>query len=444
MDSEYSGGANESSMEQMDSSGEDYDGVDIDETDGGNSAASGLVQGLPIPQPKPSPQVSLPRRGSQDSVTGTLRVTRPTPATPRIVHHSLPPLGYTPAPTGVDNSVFSGSAKHGRPVEAMCVDPFERKKRRVGSGSAIEVSRFRTDFTDVGHIGKGSFSDVFRVKSRVDGQTYAIKRLKKQCNSESDRRRCESEARIHASLSLAMDCDPLQSCHIIKYHTSWYEDGRLFIQTEFCPSSLPDLIGDSGGPLPETSVMSMIRDVCKGLKFLHALDLVHLDIKPANILVSRRGLFKIGDLGLVSPAGEPAEVTSGDARYLPREILLNNFKNLPMADIFSLGATALECMLAQRLEAEGEEWHRLRDGQLPVQELREQYSEQLVNLIRMMMDPDPDRRPSAATILEFDISHERPPVDSSPKGQDVSPGSSIIKSLKHTRHKLRKLFTTTT
>ena len=419
----------------MQSSAEDYDGIDIDETDGGTSAASGLVA-LSAHQPKPSPQVSLPRRGSQDSVTGTLRVTRPTPATPRIVHHSLPPLGYTPAPGGVDNSVFLGSVKHGRPMEAMCVDPFERKKRRVGTGSVSEVSRFRTDFTDIGHVGKGSFSDVFKVRSRIDGQIYAIKRLKKQCSSEADRKKCEAEARIHASLVQSFDNDPVLSSHVLRYHCSWFEEGRLFLQTEFCPSSLPDLIADSGGPLVERTVLAMVKDVAKGLKFLHSLDLVHLDIKPANILVSSRGTFKIGDLGLVSPSGEPAEVTSGDARYLPREILLNNFKHLPKADVFSLGASALECMLAQRLEAEGEEWHRLRDGVLPLEEMREHYTEPLIRLVCEMMAPDPERRPCAEVVVDVEIFP--PPLS------DVSPGKSIIKSLKHTRHKLRKLFTTTT
>ena len=324
------------------------------------------------------------------------------------------------------------------------MDPFERKKRRVGSGSASEVSRFRTDFTDVGHIGKGSFSDVFKVRSRIDGQIYAIKRLKKQCATEADRNRCEAEARVHASLAYALDSDPLLSSHIVRYHTSWFEDGRLFLQTEFCPASLPDLIADRGGPLLEKTVIQMMKDVAKGLKFLHSLDLVHLDVKPANILVSTRGSFKIGDLGLVSPSGEPAEVTSGDARYLPREILLNNFKQLPKADIFSLGASALECMLAQRLEAEGEEWHRLRDGHLPLEEMREHFSEPVVSLVRLMMAPDPEQRPDADVIIQANVFPS--PSSSISEGQvsDASPGSSIIKSLKHTRHKLRKLFTATT
>ena len=415
MDSEYSE-TNESSVDNPHSSGEDYDGIEMDDA----------VLLLQQQQPKPSPQVSIVRRGSQDSVTGSLRVARPPPATPRIVNHSLPPLGgYTPAPAGMDSSVFLGSVKHGRPLEAMCVDPFERKKRRV-TGATGETSRFRTDFTDVAHIGKGSFSDVFRVKSRVDGQLYAIKRLKKQVSSEADRVRSEREARMHALVTHSVDQDPSLAVHIIRYHNAWFEDGRMFLQTELCPSSLPDLIGETGGPLPEALVTTIVRDVCRGLKFLHSLNLVHLDIKPANLLISTSGIFKIGDLGLVSFAEEPAEVTSGDARYLPREILLNNYKHLHKADIFSLGATALECMLAQRLEAEGEEWHRLRDGQLPLEELTQQYSQGLIQMVRLMMAPDPEERPCCEDLLSSEA------VLRKNYSQDT---------LQTTREKLRILFT---
>ena len=440
MDSEYSGG-NESSLEEVESSCEDYDGVDIDNPS--STAARTIIQCVPnISQSKPSPQVSIMRRGSQDSVTGALRMTRGTPATPRIVHHSLPPLGHTPLPTGVDTSVFLGSVKHGRPLEAMCVDPFERKKRRVGN-SGCEVGRFRVDFSDIHQVGKGSFSDVFKVRSRIDGQQYAIKRLKRPCVTDADRIRCEREASIHAIVTQSSDQNPELASRIIKYNTSWFEDGRLFIQTEFCPQSLPDVIAETGGPLSETTILGIIKDVVSGLKFLHSLNLVHLDIKPANILISASGNYKIGDLGLASPVDEPAEVTSGDARYLPREILLNNYKHLPKADIFSLGATVLECMLAVRLEAEGEEWHRLRDGHLPLDDLT-QYSRELVELLTRMMSSDPEDRPSCSDILyqaELMIQ-DNEEMKSKTRLHSNSPGESIIKSLKHTRQKLRKLFTT--
>ena len=475
MDSDHSG-ENESSLEHMNSSCEDYDGIDVDSA--GPEAVldlflSSAMNG--VPQNRPSPQVSLMRRGSQDSLVangGPIRLNRTLPATPRIVHHSLPPAGFTPAPHSgsLDTSLFlPGSAKHGRPFETLCVDPFERKKRRVGS--TTEVSRFRNEFTEVELVGKGSFSDVFKVRNRIDGQYYAVKRLKKQCSNESEKKICEREASILSLLSHRADQFPDLSCHIIRYYASWFEEGRLFIQTELCDASVPDLINAAGGSLAEKTILMILRDVSRGLKFLHSMDLVHLDIKPANIFQAiseiggRSCMFKIGDMGLVSPAGEPAEVTSGDARYLPREILLNNYKHLKKADIFSLGASVLECMLGERLEAEGEEWHKLRDGILPHDELIG-YSKDLVEVVEAMLRPDPEKRPSCEEILSHLDNVNFPtinfPSTTSLVTEDVSPmssgyphdkenavakpspGKALMRSLKHTRQKLRKLFTAAT
>jgi len=480
MDSEYSGGGNESSLDHLHSSGgEEYDGTEMEDVPTSSTGTSNfevyLTGAAPGPQPKPSPQVSLMRRGSHDSVG--VRMSRTSPVTPRIVHHSLPPLGYTPAPTSLggaqmDSSIFQpGSVKHGRPFEAMCVDPFERKKRRVGSSN--EIGRFRCDFTDVELVGKGSFSDVFRAKNKIDGQVYAIKRVKKQCSTEAEKKSVQKEASVLAILAHASDQNPSLSRHVIRYYSSWFEEaGRLFIQTEYCDFSIPELINDAGGSLEESVVVSILRDIACGLKFIHSLNLVHLDVKPANIFQSSL-VFKLGDMGLVSPAvvdekRGPPEITSGDARYLPREILLNNFKHLTKADIFSLGATVLECMLGERLEAEGEEWHKIRDGHLPLDELIG-YSKALVELVSRMMAPDPDNRPTCDEILNAIIDAPVPltvlqphnllgdlsPVSMTSAGTDnavdkengltrSSPGKAIMRSLKHTRQKLRKLFTAAT
>lgn len=429
-------GENESSLDGHCT--EDYDGIDLDDP----APVGGLSQ------TKPSPQLSLMRRGSQDSLTGGLR--KAIPATPRIMQHPLPPLGSTPA---AGDMVYLGSVKHGRPLEAMCVDPFERKKRKVNGGS--EVSRFRGEFESVKLIGKGSFSDVFKARSKIDGQYYAIKRLKHQCSGESDRRNCEREATILAMLAQCADEEPMLACHIIRYFTAWFEEGRLFIQVELCQSNLSDFIVSGGlprAPVPTSVVVTVLRDISLALKYLHGMNLVHLDVKPANIFLSSTNLFKLGDLGLVSPAGQPAtEVTSGDARYLPREILTRRYDQLTKADVFSLGATALECMLGERLEADGEEWHRLRDGYLPRDHLK-QFPGPLVELVARMMAPEPADRPSCDDILrhplitDFSNQIRPPPVqDLSPVSDTVvrlSPGKAFMRSLQHTRQKLRKLFTT--
>ena len=71
----------------------------------------------------------------------------------------------------------------------------------------------------------------------------------------------------------------------------------------------------------ESELTTIARDVCLGLKSLHEKDIVHLDIKPENILKGASGRYKIGDLGLARLQTMLSEVSEGDSRYLAKEIL---------------------------------------------------------------------------------------------------------------------------
>jgi len=63
-----------------------------------------------------------------------------------------------------------------------------------------------------------------------------------------------------------------------------------------------------------------------GLNTLHSRDIVHLDIKPENILQGYSGKFKLGDLGmarLLTQLTDDHEIPEGDQRYLAKELLCN-------------------------------------------------------------------------------------------------------------------------
>lgn len=92
--------------------------------------------------------------------------------------------------------------------------------------------------------------------------------------------------------------------------------------------------------------------------------MVHLDLKPDNILYSDQTL-KIADLGLCRLARVKRwmELDEGDSRYLAREILnYNSETDLTKADIFSLGLSLFEGMTLVQLPNNGSFWHQLRDG----------------------------------------------------------------------------------
>jgi wee1-like protein kinase len=150
-----------------------------------------------------------------------------------------------------------------------------------------------------------------------------------------------------------------------------------------------------------------MRDVCLGLEELHSRGIVHLDIKPENILESFSGKFKLGDLGmarLLNKIIEDNDIPEGDCRYLAKELLNDDpsqaIPDLTKADVFSLGITAYELVEGKELEKNGQQWQDLRDGQvLFSEESRSKFSNELLDSITSMLDPNPDLRPSPSKLL---------------------------------------------
>jgi wee1-like protein kinase len=101
----------------------------------------------------------------------------------------------------------------------------------------------------------------------------------------------------------------------------------------------------------------------------------------------------------VAHLDDSSEITEGDNRYLSRELLEGSRSNLKAGDIFALGAMIYEMALGNVLPSGGEEWQKIRDGDLV---MFRQYSNSLQHLIVSMMHPDPLQRPSAEEVLQHE------------------------------------------
>eukprot|EP00698_Gefionella_okellyi_P010696 TRINITY_DN2787_c0_g1_i1.p1 TRINITY_DN2787_c0_g1~~TRINITY_DN2787_c0_g1_i1.p1 ORF type:complete len:756 (+),score=105.18 TRINITY_DN2787_c0_g1_i1:286-2268(+) len=246
-------------------------------------------------------------------------------------------------------------------------------------------ARYEDEFEEVATIGEGSFGRVFQVRKRLDGWKYAIKRSTKPMRSHADRKNHLKEVYALAAVG---DCP-----HVIRYYDAWFEGDVLFIQTEFCEKGTLADVADRR--FAEQELLTVLKQIATGLRHLHSMNLVHLDIKPENIYIASNGFFKIGDFGLVSRA-DAREVSEGDSRYLCRELLNEDWSNLPKADVFALGMSLYELASGRPLPSQGEEWNAIRDGHIVLPG----FSDAFVNLIKQLLHSDPNARPSCIELLD--------------------------------------------
>lgn len=286
---------------------------------------------------------------------------------------------------------------------------FNDKSITGTSLSELETSRFAEEFKVDSFIASGSFGYVFKCTNYLDGMEYAVKKSALPVAGTNTEHLARKEVFAHAALK--------SHRHIVTYYSSWIEDSHLFIQTEFCNGgSLEVLINEEKKVFTECGLRRLANHVAKGLKHIHSLRLAHMDIKPANIFVSKIStllssdeelddmdrddidiVYKIGDLGHVIVVDEPYDVEDGDCRYMPKELLNENYSCLQKADVFSFGMTLYEAAGGGPLPKNGDEWQNLRNGNIP---LLQKYSSTFNQIIRSMLHPDPDKRPEVRSVLQ--------------------------------------------
>ncbi|CAH1786957.1 unnamed protein product [Owenia fusiformis] len=330
-----------------------------------------------IPTPRPTPQFF---RQVQTFSTKKQRGTPKDAAPPRPPVKSAPPI----------SRIF----QH-KPIQKAVPVSFKESETSVLSPFYNEHNNelyFDQCFQIERKLGAGSFGEVFQVVSKEDGKRYAVKRSRERFRGGTDRKRKLEEVAKHERLPRHPNC-----VHLVK---AWEEKQHLYIQTELCDTSLENY-SENNHNIPERLVWNYLVDLLMAVEHLHNHDLVHLDIKPDNIFITKDGVCKLGDFGLmidISKETEVADCMEGDPKYMAPELLQGKFGK--QADIFSVGMTILEIASDLDLPKSGDAWHRLRSGSLP-EELLQDKSRDLRRVIRHMIEPGHYRRPTAKQLLEL-------------------------------------------
>jgi len=193
------------------------------------------------------------------------------------------------------------------------------------------------DFQLLETVGEGENGVVFRALQQSLDRIVALKILNaKIAGSRAALQRFQHEARAtarlnHPNIVAGIDVGTDQGLH---YFAMEYVDG----------GTATELIQTCGGHVPEPTALNIIGQAAAGLAAAHALGMVHKDVKPDNILLTKEGVAKLADLGISQSAGTGATNEFwASPPYAAPEIIKGSAADA-RSDLYSLGATLFELL----------------------------------------------------------------------------------------------------
>jgi len=146
-------------------------------------------------------------------------------------------------------------------------------------------------------IGQGSFGSVYLALHAVTGELMAVKQVEVPSNTNSnlDKKKEGMVAALKREIDLLRD---LQHENIVQYLGSNSDAEHFNIFLEYVPGGSVAAMLNSYGQLQEPLIRNFVRQILTGLSYLHGRDIIHRDIKGANVLVDNKGNIKISDFGI--------------------------------------------------------------------------------------------------------------------------------------------------
>ncbi|KAB8766469.1 hypothetical protein FH972_026629 [Carpinus fangiana] len=269
-------------------------------------------------------------------------------------------------------------------------------------------------------IGKGSFGNVFKCRQlstgrqSLAGAIVAVKMIDtdREDLAELWSRRAENLTAFEKEVAVLVTLLGSGARNVNKIYDAFSFGASLWIVSEYCPGGGINTLMKAyeGKGLQERHIIPIARESAIALKDIHAANYIHRDVKAANILITQDGKLQLCDFGVagiyeeVGPASKRTTIV-GTPHWMPPEMHKEQSATMtqgygPEVDCWSYGITIYEMVTGHPPHAHVpmEFLNTVVDD--PPRLDQDEYPANLCDFVAFCLESDPEKRPSAAQILE--------------------------------------------
>jgi serine/threonine protein kinase/tetratricopeptide (TPR) repeat protein len=258
----------------------------------------------------------------------------------------------------------------------------------------IEIgSRIAGRYEVIARIGEGTSSCVFRVRDLTSKTDLALKLILNSCPGINF---IQHEFKFLSSLNHP---------NLVPVYNFGKEGQRYFYTMELIEG--PGLLSRQ---FAWNEIIDITAQLCLALEHIHQQDIIHLDIKPGNILLSDNSHVKLADFGFAQcyTAGQSLVRSLGTPAYVSPEVLSGQAPD-NRSDLFSLGVVMYQLAVRQ-LPFEAPSFEQLVDKilhrpPLPPSRIKSEVPEALEGLIMKLLSKSPAERPSSANEVIEELNY---------------------------------------
>ncbi|XP_021939343.1 serine/threonine-protein kinase Nek8-like isoform X2 [Zootermopsis nevadensis] len=267
-----------------------------------------------------------------------------------------------------------------------------REKLQVENSDAGE--RRLEGYEKIRTVGKGAFGTAVLYHKVADGTLIVIKEVNMIDLTASERQMALNEVQVLSSLDHP---------NIISYFGSFERDGVLMIKMEYADGgTLAQMLSRRARRLDEREIIMLFRQIVAAIRYMHDHNILHRDLKTANVFLNKDNTIKVGDFGIskIMTTRAQAQTVLGTPYYISPEMCEGKQYD-QKSDIWALGCILYEMACLQKT-FEGSNLpalvNKIMKGHF--QPVPGGYSPGFRQLIHDLLQRDPAFRPTAAEILD--------------------------------------------